>query len=45
MFIIGDEMYEICKNCPYYYGKINYCMLGEKNVPTDMPRKCEEKED
>lgn len=45
MFTIGDEMYETCKNCPYYYGEIDCCMFGEKDAPTDMPRKCKEEKE
>ena len=25
--MIDDEMYETCKDCPYYYGEINQCNL------------------
>lgn len=28
--MIDDEMYETCKDCPYYYGEVNLCM--EKKV-------------
>ena len=41
--MIDDEMYEICKDCPYYYGEINYCMYGEENVPDYLEKKCEVK--
>ena len=37
--------YEVCKNCPYYYGEINECMVGEDGVPDNMIKKCEIKED
>ena len=40
--MIDDEMYEICKDCPYYYGEINQCMYGEEDVPDDLKKKCEE---
>ena len=30
---------EICKNCPYYYGGIDWCMVGEPDVP-DMEKMC-----
>ena len=33
--------YEICKDCPYYYGEINWCMYGEEDVPDNMEKKCE----
>ena len=41
--MIDDEMYEICKDCPYYYGEINQCMYGEEDVPDDLEKKCEVK--
>ena len=41
--MINDEMYETCKDCPYYYGEINWCMYGEENVPDNLEKKCEVK--
>ena len=41
--MIDDKMYEICKDCPYYYGEINWCMYGEENVPDYLEKKCEVK--
>lgn len=38
--MIKQEEYEICKDCPYYYGEINECMCGEEDVPDNMDRKC-----
>ena len=35
------EEYEICKDCPYYYGEIDECMLGEDDVPYDLEQKCQ----
>ena len=40
--MIDDEMYETCKDCPYY-GEINQCMYGEENVPNNLEKKCEVK--
>ena len=40
--MIDDEMYETCKDCPYYYGEINQCMYGEEDVPDDLKKKCQE---
>ena len=40
--MIDDEMYETCKDCPYYYGEINQCMYGEEDVPNNLEKKCEE---
>ena len=40
--MIDDEMYETCKDCPYYYGEVNLCMYGEENVPNDLEKKCNE---
>lgn len=41
--MIDDEMYETCKDCPYYYGEINWCMYGEEDVPDNLEKKCEVK--
>ena len=41
--MINDEMYETCKDCPYYYGEINWCMYGEEDVPDNLEKKCEVK--
>ena len=41
--MINDKMYETCKDCPYYYGEINWCMYGEEDVPDNLEKKCEVK--
>ena len=41
--MIKYEMYETCKDCPYYYGEVNQCMYGEEGVPDNMEKKCEVK--
>ena len=41
----NDEMYETCKDCLYYYGEINQCMYGEEDVPNNLEKKCEVKND
>lgn len=33
--------YEKCNGCPYYFGEIDSCMLGEEDVPNDAEKKCE----
>ena len=33
-------MYEKCKDCPYCYKEVNQCMYGEKGVPDDLEKKC-----
>ena len=43
--MIDDEMYETCKDCPYYYGEVNQCMYGEECVPDDLEKKCEVESD
>ena len=43
--MINDEMYETCKDCPYYYGEINWCMFGEEGASNNLEKKCEEKND
>ena len=39
--MIPKEEYEICKDCPYYFGEINECMVGEDDVPCDLEQKCQ----
>ena len=39
------NMYETCKDCLYYYGEINQCMYGEEDVPNNLEKKCEVKND
>ncbi len=34
-----------CNGCPYYFGGIDNCMYGEEDIPNDMERKCESKEE
>ena len=36
--------YTDCNGCPYYYGEIDNCMYGERDVPNNMEQKCEGKE-
>ena len=35
---------EKCKDCPYYYGEFDWCMVGEENVPDNLVRKCKKGE-
>ena len=42
--MIDDEMYEICKDCPYCYKEVNQCMYGEKGVPDDLEKKCKKEQ-
>lgn len=37
--------YDKCNGCPYYLGEIDNCMYGEEDIPNDMKRKCEGKEE
>lgn len=37
---IDDEMYEICKDCPYCYREVNQCMYGEEGIPDNLEKKC-----
>ena len=41
--MIYDKMYKTCKDCPYYKGEINLCMYGEEDVPNNLEKKCEVK--
>ena len=38
---MSPEEDEICKDCPYYFGKFDGCVLGEDGVPYDLERKCQ----
>ena len=38
--MIPKDEYKICKNCPYYFGEINECMVGEDDVPCYLEQKC-----
>ena len=40
--MIDDKKYKTCKDCPYYYGEINWCMYGEEGVPNNLEKKCNE---
>lgn len=33
-----------CNGCPYYFGEINQCMIGEDDVPDNLEKKCEKEE-
>ena len=37
--------YDKCNGCPYYFGEIDNCMYGEEDIPNDMKRKCEGKDE
>lgn len=32
--------YCICKDCQYYFGQADSCMVGEEDVPDNLERKC-----
>lgn len=38
------KYYEVCKDCPYYYGEVDQCMYGEEDVPDNLGMKCKESE-
>jgi len=35
-----DTTFCIESKCPYYYGELDECMVGEDGVPDDMEQKC-----
>lgn len=39
-----ESNYEKCNGCPYYYGEIDQCMVGEDDVPDNLERKCKNDE-
>ena len=32
--------YEVYKECPYYFGEMNWCMCGEEDIPDNLEKKC-----
>lgn len=36
-----ESNFEKCNGCPYYYGEIDQCMIGEDGVPDNLEKKCE----
>lgn len=36
--------YEECKGCPYHYAELDLCMVGEDDMPDDLPKKCRTEE-
>lgn len=39
---MGEHNYERCNGCPYYFGEIDQCMVGEDDVPDNLEKKCKE---
>lgn len=40
--IIMDKFnFEKCNGCPYYFGEVDQCMIGDDGVPDDFEKKCE----
>jgi hypothetical protein len=37
---MGEHNYERCNGCPYYFGEIDQCMVGEDDVPDNLEKKC-----
>lgn len=37
-----DVRFDKCNGCPYHYSEPNLCMYGEKEIPDDWEKKCEE---
>lgn len=36
-----ESNYDKCNGCPYYYGEIDQCMFGEKDVTDNLEKMCE----
>lgn len=32
--------FEKCNGCPYYFGEIDQCMVGEDDAPDNLEKKC-----
>ena len=40
-----DEFnFKKCNGCPYYYGEVDQCMVGEDGIPDNLEKKCEKEE-
>nr|DAG67419.1 MAG TPA: hypothetical protein [Bacteriophage sp.] len=37
---MSEHNYERCNGCPYYFGEIDQCMVGEDDVPDNLEKKC-----
>lgn len=37
---MAESNYEKCNGCPYYFGEIDQCMVGEDDIPDDLEKKC-----
>ena len=37
---MSKSIFKKCNRCPYYFGEIDQCMVGEDNIPKDMEKKC-----
>lgn len=35
--------YPKCHGCPYYFGEIDSCMVGEDDIPDNLEKKCHSK--
>ncbi|MFR4612192.1 MAG: hypothetical protein ACLT50_00715 [Mediterraneibacter faecis] len=37
---MSESIFKKCNGCPYYFGEIDQCMVGEDDIPIDMEKKC-----
>lgn len=37
---MSESNFKKCNGCPYYFGEIDQCMVGEDDIPNDMEKKC-----
>lgn len=37
---MNKNNFEKCNGCPYYFGEIDQCMVGEEDVPDNLEKKC-----
>lgn len=35
--------YPKCHDCPYYFGEIDSCIVGEDDIPDNLEKKCHSK--
>ena len=42
--MMAESNFEKCNGCPYYFGEIDQCMVGEDDIPDNLEKKCK-KED
>lgn len=37
---MDESNFKKCNGCPYYFGEVDQCMIGEDGVPDNLEMKC-----